>query len=68
MIRFGLLEFHGWRGIGRDRDLFWLHWRIGFVSVALDRVSVVDTVRELRHQVDALRRTVTDLANGEGPR
>lgn len=43
-----LIEFHSWKGVGRDRDLFWLHVRAGFVTLAANKVSIVDTLRTLK--------------------
>ncbi len=50
-----LLEFHLWKGIGRDRDLFHLHLRLGFVSIAADRESVIGVLRDLKRAVAAVK-------------
>lgn len=60
-----LLEIHRWAGIGRDRDLFYLHLRLGFVSVAIDPESVTGVLRDLKVQVKVMKR-VLGIADGEG--
>lgn len=54
-----LLEVHGWRGLGRDRDLFRYHLRCGFVSIAWDRTRVSDLLRSLEKKIDELRKSLT---------
>lgn len=53
-----LIELHRWRGVGRDRDLFRFHLRLGWLTVALDRASVVGVLRALRQTAGDLRRFV----------
>jgi hypothetical protein len=43
-----LLQWHAWRGFGRDRGLFWLELRLGFLTIALEpKGFVTDTIRKL---------------------
>lgn len=49
-----LVQFHGWRGFGRDRGLFWLEYRAGFLTVAFDKRLLGDRLRrlaDLYHQI-----------------
>ncbi|MFA6134703.1 MAG: hypothetical protein WC869_11875 [Phycisphaerae bacterium] len=42
-----LLQWHAWRGFGRDRGLFWFEYRAGFITLAMSRGFVTDTIRKL---------------------
>lgn len=44
------LDVHGWRGIGPDiePDLFVWRWRLGFLTLSVCRVCLLDRVRLLR--------------------
>lgn len=42
-----LIQYHGWRGFGRDRGLFWLELRCGLITVAYDGSLVTDAARRL---------------------
>lgn len=47
------LSVHGWRGVGPDRepDLFLIRWRLGFVTVGVCRVCLLDSYRKLRRTI-----------------
>lgn len=47
------LSLHWWRGIGPDRepDLFLIRWRLGFLTVGVCRVCLLDSYRKLRATV-----------------
>lgn len=40
-----LIEAHEWRGVRRDRDLFYCQFCIGVVTVAVSRELVSDRLR-----------------------
>lgn len=42
-----LLELHGWRGFGRDRDLFITVTRCGLLSVSASHGLLTDKLRRL---------------------
>jgi alpha-D-ribose 1-methylphosphonate 5-triphosphate synthase subunit PhnI len=42
-----LLAFHSWRGFGRERDLFNVEVRMGFVTLAFARYVIGDRLRLL---------------------
>lgn len=58
------LSLHWWRGCGPDiqRDLFWWRYRLGFLTVAVERADLLSAYRKLR---TAIERAV-DQANVEG--
>jgi hypothetical protein len=43
-------SLHWWRGIGPDiqPDLFWWRFRLGFVTVSVERVDLLAAYRKLR--------------------
>ncbi len=47
------LGFHCWRGIGSDRepDLFVWRYRFGVLTVSVERVSLLETIRQLRRTI-----------------
>jgi hypothetical protein len=47
------LSLHCWRGIGPDRepDLFVWRYRFGLLTVSVERVSLLETVRQLRRTI-----------------
>lgn len=47
------IAFHGWRGIGHDRepDLFVWRYRFGVLTVSVERVSLLETIRQLRRTI-----------------
>ena len=49
-----LFEVHGWRGIGRDRDLFYLHLRLGWFSVAVAGWLVSSRLRAIAMNVKVI--------------
>lgn len=54
------VKFHLWRGIGPDRepDLFVARYRLGFVTVVIERGDLLATVRKLRAAIaEALQTT-----------
>ena len=44
------ISAHFWRGIGGDKDfsLFWWRYRLGFLTVSIDKVSLYEAWRKLR--------------------
>lgn len=44
------LDLHYWRGLGPDiePDLFVIRWRLGFVTIAIERKSLLEAYRKLR--------------------
>lgn len=44
------LSLHWWRGFGGDiqRDLFWWRYRLGFLTIAVERADVLAAYRKLR--------------------
>ncbi len=42
-----LIQWHRWRGFGRDRGLFWLELRCGVLTLAIGHGLVTDTLAEL---------------------
>lgn len=53
-----LLQFHAWRGFGRDRGLFWFEYRAGFITLAIERDLIGD---RLRGVVNRLRQVMAGL-------
>jgi hypothetical protein len=50
---------HWWRGWGRDQqeDLFWWRYRLGFVTVAIERRDLFAAYQKLRETiVETIRR------------
>jgi len=49
------LSVHWWRGWGQDqqRDLFWWRYRLGFLTVALERADTLTAYRKLRVAIEA---------------
>lgn len=48
------VSLHWWRGWGRDtqRDLFWWHLRLGFLTISLDRTDTLTAYRKLRVSIE----------------
>lgn len=49
------VELHWWRGIGPtvQRDLFFYGFRLGFVTLSICRVCVIDSYAKLREAVES---------------
>ena len=57
------LSLHLWRGIGPDvqRDLFWARYRLGFVTLAIERNDTLVAYRILKAAIE--ERIAADEAN-----
>ena len=57
------LSLHWYRGFGPDiqRNLFWWHFRLGFLTLAVERVDVLDSYRKLRSTIE---NAVVDVSEG----
>lgn len=53
-----ILIVHGWRGVGRDRDLFNVELRLGFVTVAVCRFCVNDRLRRIADRLHQISETL----------
>lgn len=53
------LELHGWRGIGRHRDLFMGFWTLGFVTLGASRGLLHEKLAALRAQLLQIRGRVS---------
>lgn len=48
------LDLHFWRGIGPDKepDLFVWRYRLGFLTVGIARVNLLDRIHQLRAAIE----------------
>lgn len=49
------IEIHAWRGLGPvlQKDLFYFGFRLGFVTLSICRVCVIDSYKMLRESIEA---------------
>ena len=49
------ISIHFWRGIGADlqRDLFWCRYRLGFVTIAVQRQDPLRAYRGIRQAAES---------------
>lgn len=55
MMRTLLIEFHGWRGVSADRDLFVRFAVLGFVTVGISRHQLTERLRRLMTELWKLK-------------
>lgn len=51
-----LFDFHRWRGVTFDRDLFDFELCVGFVTVIVNRYSVPDVMRQWWQTIRGMKR------------
>ena len=55
-----LFEVHGWRGFGKERDLFCIHVVCGFFTIVTCKQLVSDRLKNFSRKLDEIEEKMRD--------